>query len=207
MASRKLAGETLVLATHNPGKVREIGELLAPYGMTVVSASDLGLPEPEETGTTFIANAELKALAAATASDKPALADDSGFCVAALDGDPGVYSARWAGPSKDFSVAMDLVHRKMVECGSADSRAWFTCALTLAWPDGHCESVEGYVHGTAVWPPRGQKGFGYDPMFVPDGDTRTFGEGDADWKHSVSHRADAFAQLVARCFDGTSAGD
>lgn len=202
MAPRKLAGETLVLATHNPGKVREIGELLAPYGMTVVSAGDLGLPEPEETGTTFIANAELKALAAATASGKPALADDSGFCVAALDGDPGIYSARWAGPSKDFSIAMELVHAKMVESGSDDTRAWFTCALTLAWPDGHCESVEGYVHGTAVWPPRGDKGFGYDPMFVPDGHDLTFGEVDSEWKHSVSHRADAFAKLVERCFDG-----
>lgn len=206
MAPRKLAGETLVLATHNPGKVREIGELLAPFGMTVVSAGELGLPEPEETGSTFIANAELKALAAATASGKPALADDSGFCVAALNGDPGIYSARWAGESKDFSLAMELVHRKMADSGSDDDRAWFTCALTLAWPDGHCESVEGYVHGTAVWPPRGEKGFGYDPMFVPDGDTRTFGEGDAAWKHSVSHRADAFAQLVARCFDGAGTG-
>jgi XTP/dITP diphosphohydrolase len=205
MAPRKLAGETLVLATHNPGKVREIGELLEPFGMTVVSAGELGLPEPDETGTTFIANAELKALAAATASGKPALADDSGFCVAALDGDPGIYSARWAGPSKDFSLAMAEVHEKMVASGSDDARAWFTCALTLAWPDGHCESVEGYVHGTAVWPPRGDNGFGYDPMFVPEGDTKTFGEGDAGWKHSVSHRADAFAQLVARCFDGGSA--
>lgn len=207
MAARKLVPGTLVLATHNPGKVREIGELLAPFGLDVVSAGDLGLPEPEETGTTFIANAELKALAAARASGKPALADDSGFCVAALDGDPGIYSARWAGPSKDFSIAMDLVHKKMQESGSDDTRAWFTCALTLAWPDGHCESVEGYVHGTAVWPPRGDKGFGYDPMFVPDGETKTFGEGDGDWKHSVSHRADAFAQLVARCFDGGSADD
>ena len=143
MAARTLSGETLVLATHNPGKVREIGELLAPYGMEVVSAGDLGLPEPEETGTTFIANAELKALAAATASGKPALADDSGFCVAALNGDPGIYSARWAGPSKDFSVAMKLVHDRMAESGSSDDKAWFTCALTLAWPDGHCESVEG----------------------------------------------------------------
>lgn len=207
MAPRKLAPGTLVLATHNPGKVREIDDLLAPFGLDVVSAGDLGLPEPEETGTTFIANAELKALAAARASGKPALADDSGFCVAALDGDPGIYSARWAGPSKDFSVAMALVREKMVESGSDDDRAWFTCALTLAWPDGHCESVEGYVHGTAVWPPRGDKGFGYDPMFVPDGDTKTFGEGDGDWKHSVSHRADAFAQLVARCFDGAGTGD
>lgn len=206
MAPRKLAPGTLVLATHNPGKVREIGDLLAPFGLDVVSAGELGLPEPEETGTTFIANAELKALAAARASGKPALADDSGFCVAALDGDPGIYSARWAGPSKDFSVAMALVREKMVESGSDDDRAWFTCALTLAWPDGHCESVEGYVHGTAVWPPRGENGFGYDPMFVPDGDTKTFGEGDGDWKHSVSHRADAFAQLVARCFDGAETG-
>lgn len=206
MAPRKLAPGTLVLATHNPGKVREIGDLLAPFGLDVVSAGDLGLPEPEETGTTFIANAELKALAAARASGKPALADDSGFCVAALDGDPGIYSARWAGPSKDFSIAMALVREKMVESGSDDDRAWFTCALTLAWPDGHCESVEGYVHGTTVWPPRGENGFGYDPMFVPDGDTKTFGEGDGDWKHSVSHRADAFAQLVARCFDGAETG-
>lgn len=212
MTARRLTGGTLVVASHNPGKVREIGELLAPYGLDVVSAGDLGLPEPEETGTTFIANAELKALAAARASGKPALADDSGFCVAALDGDPGIYSARWAGPSKDFSVAMELVHRRMTESGKDDARAWFTCALTLAWPDGHCESVEGHVHGTAVWPPRGDQGFGYDPMFVPDGDTRTFGEGDSTWKHSISHRAEAFAKLVARCFgegpdhDGQPAG-
>lgn len=200
MLPRKLSGGTLVVASHNPGKVREIGELLGPFGLEVVSAGDLGLPEPEETGTTFIANAELKALAAATASGLPSLADDSGFCVAALNGDPGIYSARWAGPSKDFSVAMELVHDRMVASGSEDTRSWFVCALTLAWPDGHCESVEGSVHGTAVWPPRGDNGFGYDPMFVPDGDTLTFGEGDADWKHAISHRADAFAQLVARCF-------
>jgi len=204
MAPRTLTGGTLVVASHNPGKVREIGELLEPFGLEVISAGELGLPEPEETGTTFIANAELKALAAATASGKPALADDSGFCVAALDGDPGIYSARWAGPSKDFSVAMELVNAKMIESGSDDTRAWFTCALTLAWPDGHCESVEGYVHGHAVWPPRGDKGFGYDPMFVPDGDTRTFGEGEGEWKHSISHRAEAFNQLVARCFDDGS---
>lgn len=199
--ARKLSGGTLVVASHNPGKVREIGELLEPFGLDVVSAGALDLPEPEETGTTFIANAELKALAAATASGKPALADDSGFCVAALDGDPGIYSARWAGPGKDFSVAMQAVHEKMTASGSADDRAWFTCALTLAWPDGHCESVEGHVHGRAVWPPRGDKGFGYDPMFVPDGDTRTFGEGDVEWKHAISHRAEAFTKLVALCFD------
>lgn len=207
MAPRKLSGGTLVVASHNPGKVREIGELLEPFGLKVVSAGDLDLAEPEETGTTFIANAELKARAAATVSGHPCLADDSGFCVAALGGDPGIYSARWAGPSKDFAVAMGLVRKRMVESGSDDARAWFTCALTLAWPDGHCESVEGYVHGTAVWPPRGDNGFGYDPMFVPDGDTRTFGEGDGEWKHAVSHRAEAFRLLVARCFgDGNSTG-
>lgn len=200
--ARRFTGKTLVVASHNPGKVREIGELLGPFGLEVVSAGDLGLPEPEETGDTFIANAELKALAAALAAGKPALADDSGFCVSALNGDPGIYSARWAGPSKDFGVAMGKVWAAVEASGSTDRRAWFTCALTLAWPDGHVETVEGHVHGTAVWPPRGDHGFGYDPMFVPDGHDRTFGEVDSAWKHSVSHRAEAFRQLVERCFDG-----
>jgi len=200
--ARKLAGTLLVLASHNPGKVREIQELLDRFGLEVVSAGTLGLPEPEETGDSFAANAELKALAAARAAGKPALADDSGFCVAALGGDPGIYSARWAGPAKDFGVAMQKVQAAMAASGSPDRRAWFTCALSLAWPDGHVETVEGQVHGTAVWPPRGERGFGYDPMFVPAGHERTFGEVDSEWKHSVSHRAEAFARLVARCFDG-----
>ncbi len=198
--ARILSEGTLVIASHNEGKVREIRELLAPFRLEILSAAELDLDEPEETGTTFIANAELKALAAARASGKPALADDSGFCVAALDGDPGIYSARWAGPGKDFSVAMERVNREVQARDSNDSRAWFTCALTLAWPDGTVESTEGFVYGTTCWPPRGTKGFGYDPMFIPDGETRTFSEVDSDWKHTVSHRAEAFRQLVARCF-------
>jgi XTP/dITP diphosphohydrolase len=200
--ARKLTGTSLVLASHNPGKVREIQELLAPYGLEVVSAGALGLPEPEETGDSFVANAELKALAAARAAGRPALADDSGFCVAALGGDPGIHSARWAGPAKDFRVAMEDVQAALAASGSPDRAAWFTCALSLAWPDGHVETVEGHVHGTAVWPPRGDRGFGYDPMFVPEGHEQTFGEVDSKWKHSVSHRAEAFARLVARCLDG-----
>ncbi|MEQ9334071.1 RdgB/HAM1 family non-canonical purine NTP pyrophosphatase [Thalassobaculum sp.] len=199
---RRLSGTTLLVASHNPGKVREIRELLAPFGMEIVAAAELGLPEPEETGTTFVANAELKALAAARAAGMPALSDDSGFCVDALGGDPGVYSARWAGPGKDFGIAMAKVWEAVQASGSADRGARFACALSLAWPDGHTETVEGEVHGTVVWPPRGGRGFGYDPMFVPAGHDRTFGEVDSEWKHSVSHRADAFAKLVARCFDG-----
>ncbi len=202
MPARRLIETRLVVASHNPGKVREIGELLAPRGLTVVSAGELGLPEPEETGDSFTANAELKALAATRASGLPALADDSGFCLAALGGDPGIYSARWAGPDKDFGVAMEKVWSALSASGSSDRRAWFMCALTLAWPDGHVETVEGRVDGAAVWPPRGGNGFGYDPMFVPEGYDQTFGEVDSDWKHSVSHRAVAFRKLVERCFDG-----
>lgn len=201
-ARRRLTGPRLLVASHNPGKVREICELLVSRGLDVLAAADLGLPEPEETGTTFIANAELKALAAARAADMPALADDSGFCVDALGGDPGIYSARWAGPGKDFRIAMEKVWEAVLKAGSADRGARFVCALSLAWPDGHTETVEGEVHGTVVWPPRGAFGFGYDPMFVPAGHGQTFGEVDSDWKHSVSHRADAFAKLVQRCFDG-----
>lgn len=207
-APRRLTGGRLIVASHNPGKVREIEELLTAYALDIVSAGDLGLPEPEETGDSFIANAELKARAAAIAAGSPALADDSGFCVTALGGDPGIYSARWAGPSKDFSIAMGKVHDAVQASGSTDRTAWFTCALSLAWPDGHCETVEGYVTGTIAWPPRGARGFGYDPMFVPNGANETFGETEQGWKHSVSHRADAFRQLVARCFrvgDATAA--
>lgn len=196
--SRRLTPGRLVLATHNPGKVREIGDLLAPFGMDVVAAGELGLPEPEETGTTFRANAELKALAAATASGLPALADDSGLCVDALDGAPGVYSARWAGPGKDFGVAMERVHRALA-FGSPDT-AFFVCALSLAWPDGHVQTYEGRVDGRLVWPPRGANGFGYDAMFVHADMAETFGEIDPALKHSISHRAHAFEQLVAACF-------
>ena len=196
--SRKFTGGTLVIASHNAGKVREIGELLGRFDAQVVSAGSLGLDEPEETGTTFVANAELKALAAAKAANLPALADDSGLAVDALGGDPGIYSARWAGASKDFGAAMELVHDKMGD--SPDRGARFVCALALAWPDGHVETFEGVVEGDIVWPPRGANGFGYDPFFLPKGGSLTFGEMEAAAKHAISHRADAFAKLVAACF-------
>jgi len=204
-AIRKLAPGKLVIASHNEGKVREIRALLAPYGIEPVSAASLGLPEPDETGTTFVANAELKAMQAADLAGLPALADDSGLCVDALGGEPGIFSARWAGPSKDFGVAMELVEKniaeKAVDGAPAPSRdAHFVCALALAWPDGHVEWFEGRVDGILVWPPRGKNGFGYDPMFLPDGHIQTFGEMDADAKHAMSHRADAFRQLVAAVF-------
>jgi XTP/dITP diphosphohydrolase len=197
-AIRKLAPGKLVIASHNEGKVREIGELLAPYGIETVSAKTLGLPEPEETGTTFVANAELKAQAAADLSGLPALADDSGLCVDALGGEPGIFSARWAGEPRDFGEAMRRVEAAIAASGPAPSRdAHFVCALALAWPDGHVEWFEGRVDGTLVWPPRGDKGFGYDAMFLPlDGD-KTFGEIEPAAKHAISHRADAFRQLVA----------
>jgi XTP/dITP diphosphohydrolase len=196
--SRPFASGELVIASHNPGKVREIGDLLRPFKVTVQSAAALGLPEPEETGATFEANAELKALAAAKGSGKPALADDSGLCVVALNGNPGIYSARWAGPTKDFALAMRKV--KDALRGKADRRAFFVAALSLAWPDGHAQTFRGEVHGTLVWPPRGTRGFGYDPMFLPDGGTLTFGEMDPDTKHGISHRANAFRALIEACF-------
>ena len=185
-----------MIASHNAGKVREIGELLAPYGIEGVTASALGLPEPEETGATFLANAELKARAAATAG-LPALADDSGLAVAALDGAPGIYSARWAGPERDFSRAMAKVHDRL---GDHTREAAFVAALALAWPDGHVECFEGRVEGRLVWPPRGNRGFGYDPIFVPDGHDETFGEMDAEAKSCITHRARAFEKLAAACF-------
>ncbi|HVJ53604.1 MAG TPA: RdgB/HAM1 family non-canonical purine NTP pyrophosphatase [Aliidongia sp.] len=200
MARRRFADGELVLATHNKGKLREIVELLKPFGAEVSSAGERGLPEPEETGFTFIANAELKALAAARASGLPALADDSGLAVAALGGAPGIYSARWAGPNKDFAAAMALVEEKLDALDTDDRRAAFVSALTLAWPDGHVESFEGRIEGVLTFPPRGDKGFGYDPIFVPDGYQLTFGELDAEVKHRISHRARAFAQLVEACF-------
>ena len=199
-AIRKLAPGKLVIASHNAGKVREINALLAPYGIEAISAAELDLPEPEETGTTFVANAELKALQAADLSGLPALADDSGLCVDALGGDPGIFSARWAGESKDFDLAMRLVEDRLNEEPDMARSAHFTCALALAWPDGHVEWFEGRVDGMLVWPPRGGNGFGYDPMFLPDGHIQTFGEMDADAKHAMSHRADAFRQLVAAVF-------
>lgn len=200
-AIRKLAPGKLVIASHNAGKVREIAELLGPYGIEPVSAGTLGLPEPEETGTTFIANAELKALQAADLSGLPALADDSGLCVDALGGDPGIFSARWAGPDKDFSLAMRLVNDALEAKGPDAGRdAHFICALALAWPDGHVEAFEGRVDGRIVWPPRGDKGFGYDPVFEPLGHSITFAEMEPGTKHAMSHRADAFRKLVEAVF-------
>ncbi|MBV2146718.1 RdgB/HAM1 family non-canonical purine NTP pyrophosphatase [Sphingobium sp. AS12] len=200
-AIRKLAPGKLVIASHNAGKVREIAALLGPYGIEPISAASLDLPEPEETGTTFIANAELKALQAADLSGLPALADDSGLCVEALGGDPGLFSARWAGPDKDFALAMQKVWDGVTAKGpDAGHDAHFICALALAWPDGHVEAFEGRVDGTLVWPPRGANGFGYDAMFQPLGFDISFGEMDPDAKHAMSHRADAFKQLVAAVF-------
>ena len=196
--ARHFDGSKLVIASHNKGKVREIGELLAPFGVETISAGQLDLPEPVEDGLTFIANAEIKALAAAKASGLPALADDSGLEVKALGGEPGIYSARWAGPDKDFTIAMKDVVTKMAD--APDRTANFTCALTLAWPDGHMESFEGKVFGSITWPARGDKGFGYDPIFVPEGFDITFAEMEPAAKHAMSHRAIAFKQLIGACF-------
>ena len=198
MARRVHRGERLVIASHNPGKVREIEALLAPYGIATLGAGALGLPEPEETGTTFEANAELKARAAAEGSGLPALADDSGLVVPALGGAPGIYSARWAGPTKDFGLAMERVQR---ELGDKDRRAHFVAVLALAWSDSEVATFRGEVHGHLTWPPRGTRGFGYDPIFVPDGYDETFGEIDPDLKHGISHRARAFEQLAKSCFE------
>ncbi len=197
---RTFAEDTLVLATHNQGKLREIKELLADRQIEVLSAAALGLDEPEETETSFTGNARLKARAAAQATSLPALADDSGLVVEALNGDPGIYSARWAGPEKDFAMAMQLVEQKLAESGSDDRRAHFICSLSLVWPDGFDVTVEGRVDGTLVWPPRGSNGFGYDPMFIADGYDQTFGEMDPALKHAIGHRADAFNQLLRACF-------
>lgn len=200
---RSLRNQKLVVASHNPGKVKEINEFLSPFGVEAISAASLSLPEPEETGTSFEANAALKSEAAAKASGMPALADDSGICVDALGGDPGIYSARWAGPAKDFALAMRNVEEKLAAQGAtlADQRrAHFVSVLSVAWPDGHIENFEGQVQGTLVWPPRGNRGFGYDPMFLPEGRDMTFGEMDPDAKHEISHRAVAFRKLVDALF-------
>ena len=197
---RRLTQGPLVLATHNPGKVREVGALIEPFGLEVRSAAELRLIEPLEDGADFAANAEIKARTAADAAGLPALADDSGLAVTALRGAPGIYSARWAGEPRDFDRAMEQVHAELEALGGGDDRAKFVCALSLCWPDGHCETVEGEVRGRITWPPRGEKGFGYDPMFIADGESLTFGEMDPDAKHAISHRADAFRQLIGACF-------
>ena len=197
----KSIGPKLVVATHNSGKLREIRDLLAPYGIECVGAAELDLPEPEETGNTFVDNAELKARAAADLSGLPALSDDSGLSVDALHGMPGIFSARWAedgAGNRNFSRAMERVWREVEEAGpDAGHDAHFTCALSIAWPEGDIETFEGKVHGAIVWPPRGEKGFGYDPIFIATGMEKTFAEIDPAEKHAISHRAEAFRQLVA----------
>jgi len=207
---RRITGK-LVIATHNPGKLAEMRELLAPHGVEAISAGELGLGEPDETGDTFVANAKIKAVAAAEAAQLPAFADDSGLVVDALDGAPGIFSARWADPNKDFGAAMTRIERLLQERGaklSAQRSAHFVSALCVAWPDGHIEEVEARADGTLVWPPRGTAGFGYDPMFMPDGHTRTFGEMTSLEKHGLpplglglSHRARAFVKLAEICLD------
>jgi len=206
--ARQLTGP-LIIATHNPGKLREMRELLAPYGVATQSAGELGLAEPAETGMTCAENARIKASAAARASGKPAFADDSGLVVDALGGEPGIHSARWAGPDKDFRAAMNRIQTLLIERGAKtpeQRRAHFIAALCIAWPDGHVEDFEGRVDGVAVWPPRGDKGFGYDPLFRPDGFGTTFGQMSVDEKHGLppqgrglSHRARAFMKLAEAC--------
>ena len=199
----------LVIATHNPGKLAEMRELLAPFGIEPMSAGELGLPEPKETGKSFRANARIKAEAAARASGRPGFADDSGLAVDALGGEPGIHSARLAGPNKDFRFAMNEIQTRLMQKGAktpAQRRAHFVSALCAAWPDGHVEEFEGAVHGTVVWPPRGDQGFGYDPLFLPDGHDRTFGQMSSEEKHGLpprgqglSHRARAFMKFAEAC--------
>ena len=201
--ARRFTGDALVIASHNPGKVREIAALLHAYVGRCPSAADLGLQDPEETGDSFLANAALKAHHAAAGSGRPALADDSGLAVHALGGAPGIHSARWAERPdgvRDFAAAMARLEEALTAAGAVDRGAHFVCALALAWPDGHCETVEGRVDGALTWPPRGDRGFGYDPVFVPDGHAVTFGEMAPADKHRISHRADAFRRLIALCF-------
>jgi XTP/dITP diphosphohydrolase len=193
------AGTRLVAATHNPGKARELADLLRNR-FEIVSASALNLPEPEEPETTFVGNAAVKARAAADASGLIAIADDSGLCVVGLEGAPGVHSARWAGPQRDFAHAMALVEQRLEEVESEERAAWFACALAVAWPHGPLVAIEGRVDGTLSFPPRGDRGFGYDPIFTPAGGDRTFGEMDPQAKHAISHRARAFAALEAALF-------
>ncbi|MBO6504674.1 MAG: RdgB/HAM1 family non-canonical purine NTP pyrophosphatase [Kordiimonadaceae bacterium] len=199
--ARLFDGNKLVIASHNKGKVREIGELLAPFGVETVSVGDLGLPVPVEDSDSFIGNAEIKSLAAAKASGLPSLSDDSGLEVHGLGGEPGIYTADWAGPDRDFAIGMKAVIDKLGD--NPNRHANFTCALSLAWPDGHTESFEGKVFGSVTWPMRGEKGFGYDPIFIPGGFDLTFAEMDPVDKHAMSHRADAFRQLIDACFRST----
>ncbi len=202
MSEKYLEPGKLCLATHNKGKLREIREIMAPFGFEVASAAELDLPEPEETGSTFEANAELKALAAAKASGLPSLADDSGFCVEALDGAPGIYSARWAGPDKDFNMAMRRIEEKLQSLGAQtpqQRQSSFVSVLCLTWPNGESRVFRGEVFGTMVWPPRGDQGFGYDPIFLPKGETRTYGEMPSMEKNATSHRAIAFSKFKAAC--------
>ncbi len=200
MKLRLIKGMRLVAATHNPGKAREI-EALLDGNYEIVTSGSLNLPEPEETESTFVGNAMLKARHAAALSGEVCLADDSGLSVAALDGAPGIYSARWAGPDKDFSMAMQKVEERLEEIAATDRSAWFTSALAVAWPDGTCVVVEGRIDGQLVFPPRGDRGFGYDPIFLPDGYEQTFGEMSPEEKDAISHRARAFASLKAALID------
>jgi XTP/dITP diphosphohydrolase len=197
-ARRQFTDDKIVIASHNSGKVREIEALLAPFDVAVSSASELNLPEPEETGETFVENAEIKARAISVATDCPVLADDSGLCVDVLGGAPGVYSARWAGPDRDFDIAMQKIMEATADFETC--KAHFVSVLCLCWPDGHTETFEGTVHGHLSWPARGDQGFGYDPIFVPDGHLETFAQMDPAKKHAMSHRADAFNQMVTACF-------
>ena len=200
MADRQFTEDKLIIATHNVGKMQEIEMLFTGFDFTILSAKDLGLAEPEETENSFIGNAVLKARAAALASGTAALADDSGLSVAALNGAPGVFSARWAGPSRDFNIAMTAVREALVKTQTDDMRAEFLCALALVWPDGHSVSVEGKIQGILKFPARGTRGFGYDPIFQPNGHNISFGEMEPYAKHAISHRANAFAKLISRCF-------
>lgn len=204
MTPRRFSGTKLVVATHNRGKAAEIATMLAPFGVQVLSHAELGLAVPEETGTTFAENAELKARAAARATNLPSLGDDSGLSVHALDGQPGLYTADWEGPDRDAMTGMSRIQRELAQRGVPDTpdarAATFNCALALAWPDGHVESVLGQLRGAIVWPPRGSNGHGYDPTFQPEGWSVTCGEMDPEVKNRISHRANAFARLVERCF-------
>ena len=200
MTDRQFTENTLVIATHNTGKMQEIRMLFSGFNFTILSATDLGLAEPDETENSFIGNAVLKSRAAALASGYAALADDSGLTVTALGGAPGVYSARWGGPSRDFNIAMTTVEKALKKTNSNDMRAEFICALALVWPDGHSVSVEGKIRGIVKFPARGTRGFGYDPIFQPNGHNVSFGEMDPYAKHAISHRANAFAKLISRCF-------
>ena len=201
--TRLLKGKDLIIASHNPGKVSEIAELIKPFGLRAISADSLGLEEPPETGITFQENAELKAKIASKSSGKPALADDSGLCINLLGGDPGIYSARWAGPTKDFSIAMGRVKKAIIDSGQnpGGQSAKFVCALSLCWDDGYYETFTGEINGELTFPPRGALGFGYDPIFVPKGFDITFGEMEPKKKHDMSHRAKAFRQLIDNCLN------